>query len=192
MKKIIFFSALVSAFLIINNAHASGQGQLFDPNNVDDLAAIPYDTQITWLKDKAPDKLFLLLTLSNQNLAPNAESEAEKLLAGIEKVIKYQSRLSSIVPTATKTKLLVAMNYFKKAVNEFIAKVKNEAQESNADRVSSLKKVRDRLLNGTEARNIKVGMLDVFTTPTDLKTGLSKLFESLEQRIGNYTSGLAV
>ena len=186
MKKIIALSALAGAFLIVGGINAAAQGQPFSPLKVDieKFGEVPYDTQMDWL-GSAPN--LILLILKNPTDMDKDLARALEILEGVKRIVDYQSRLASIVSPSTKAKLLAAISYLKQSAAKYI-----EARKGN--KAIDLKRLGNALEDETapQLKAIKVGMLDLFKTPTDLKTNVSAIARELGRVIADYARAQVV
>ena len=114
-------------------------------------------------------------------------ARALEILEGVKRIVDYQSRLASIVSPSTKAKLLAAISYLKQSAAKYI-----EARKGN--KAIDLKRLGNALEDETapQLKAIKVGMLDLFKTPTDLKTNVSAIARELGRVIADYARAQVV
>lgn len=130
--------------------------------------SMPYEDQIAFIRDGFANTL---AALSNVKLDDKPQyQEAINVLAEVKDILGIQTKSTTIVPTATKIKLMNAAN----RISNTLINLKEAANQQ--ERIDIAKKAIKSLQ--ANLKSLKTGVMDIYKTPTDLKNALHKATES--------------
>lgn len=130
--------------------------------------SMPYEDQIAFIRDGFANTL---AALSNVKLDDKPQyQEAMNVLAEVKDILGIQTKSTTIVPTATKIKLMNAAN----RISNTLINLKEAVNQQ--ERIEIAKKAIKSLQ--ANLKSLKTGVMDIYKTPTDLKNALHKATES--------------
>ncbi|HBY05473.1 MAG: hypothetical protein UV38_C0003G0045 [candidate division TM6 bacterium GW2011_GWE2_42_60] len=144
--------------------------------------AMPYEDQIAFIREGFANTLE---ALGNTALDQQPQfASALLILPDAMEIIKTQAKSTTIVPAATKAKLMSAMN----GISTVLINLKEA--KTQEERIAIAQKAIKTLQ--TKLNTLKTGLFDIYKTPTDLKNAVRNATEKFIETLKKWVAGQAV